>query len=289
MCMQLYMYASVCALQACVYMCFHVCIYTSTFLCVCFNLFLAHRRLSSMITRISLVCRGLLNLQSTLHCVKVKAPLGPQGATRMSNPPSRVSAGVGGHTAAQPGLGPGAWTSRLASLSRGVPLGPAAPTDGSGEVWSPEHLTMFGKKALAWRLSSILNRAGRSMMSCSVSPSSFLRMSRFQSRQRWVMGKKGRRAVRGTRHPCPPHPCPRHQTWGPSTPGSLQGSSGTGPPLWRASHPYEQQRTREKGTEFTPEAHRKDTQCSFTDHQLRVGPQVRAMQCPAESSGHPRR
>ena len=203
MCMQLYMYASVCALQACVYMCFHVCIYTSTFLCVCFNLFLAHRRLSSMITRISLVCRGLLNLQSTLHCVKVKAPLGHQGATRMSNPPSRVSAGVGGHTAAQPGLGPGAWTSRLASLSRGVPLGPAAPTDGSGEVWSPEHLTMFGKKALAWRLSSILNRAGRSMMSCSVSPSSFLRMSRFQSRQRWVMGKKGRRAVRGARHPCP--------------------------------------------------------------------------------------
>lgn len=74
-----------------------------------------------------------------------------------------------------------------------------APTDGSGEVGSPEHLTMFGKKALAWRLSSILNRAGRSMMSCSVSPSSFLRMSRFQSRQRWVTGKKGRRAGEG--HP----------------------------------------------------------------------------------------
>lgn len=50
---------------------------------------------------------------------------------------------------------------------------------------------MLGKKALAWRSSSILNRAGRSMMSLSVRASSFLRMSRFQSRQRWERGKEG--------------------------------------------------------------------------------------------------
>lgn len=106
---------------------------------------------------------------------------------------------VGGHTATQPGLGPGPpdWTaSAEGSLWIWLPL------TGLDEVWGPERLTMFGKKALAWRSSSILKRAGRSMMSCSVSPSSFLRMSRFQSRQRWATGKKGGQASEGT--PLPP-------------------------------------------------------------------------------------
>ena len=62
------------------HVCFHVRIYASVFLVrECFNLFLAHRRLSSMITRICLVYKGPLNLQSTFHCVKVKPPPGSQG------------------------------------------------------------------------------------------------------------------------------------------------------------------------------------------------------------------
>lgn len=48
---------------------------------------------------------------------------------------------------------------------------------------------MLGKYGMALPLSS-LKRAGRSMMSSSVKPSSFLRMSLFQSMQRWREGRR---------------------------------------------------------------------------------------------------
>ena len=140
------------------------------------------------------------------------------------------------------------------------------PLTGLDEVWGPERLTMFGKKALAWRLSSILKRAGRSMMSCSVSPSSFLRMSRFQSKQRWAMGKKGGQPSEGT-------PLPRLSTsplpaGDPALQGECQPHPGTParplPPVMVVI-----KRTREKITEIILENHRNNTsEGSFTEHHL---------------------
>jgi hypothetical protein len=120
-------------------------------------------------------CKAL----SSPHCKGFSVP---SGAVRIS-----ISL-LGDNRGPQRRLVPGARSHSSSAWARG-PFGSGCST-WHGKGSGLEGLTMFGKKARAWRFSSILNRAGRSMMSCSVSPSSFFRMSRFQSRQRWV-GQEG--------------------------------------------------------------------------------------------------